>query len=263
MVNKLKLILMKIILREQHGFTSGHKIMDSIIMVAETIHLMHSSKFQVNGSVCGFFQATNGFRQGDPLLPFLFVLIVEVLDDTILFGSATQREAYVIKSVLEDYEKDSRQCMNKKKSRIYFLNTNKRIQAKIEGLLQFGQGSFPIKYLGVPLFAGKLDNRMLEEVVNKCKAKSTLWKNKWLSQAGRIQMIKSVLSTIPIYYMSCYRASSKDLSALDDYVQENCRPNSPIIWTRFGESQTVNSVKVADILNSRKIYILSEKDSLI
>lgn len=44
MVNRLKPILMKIILPEQHGFTPGREITDSIIMAAETIHTMHNSK---------------------------------------------------------------------------------------------------------------------------------------------------------------------------------------------------------------------------
>ncbi|XP_057872052.1 uncharacterized protein LOC131078394 [Cryptomeria japonica] len=48
-----------------------------------------------------------------------------------------------------------------------------------------------------------------------------------------------------------------------DYVQEDCCPNSPIMWKRVGERKSDNGVKVANILNSRKIYILSENDSLI
>lgn len=40
MVNRLKIILDKLISPEQHGFTSGREIADSIITVAETIHTM-------------------------------------------------------------------------------------------------------------------------------------------------------------------------------------------------------------------------------
>lgn len=115
---------------------------------------------------------------------------------------------------------------------IYFLNTNKRIQLKIVGILQYGQDSFPIKYLGVPLFARKLDNRIWEEVVNKCKAKSASWKNKWLSQVGQIQMIKFVLSVVPVYNMSCYRLSCKASSTLDGMLKK-------IIWKGLKEEKNI------------------------
>lgn len=90
-------------------------------------------------------------------------------------------------------------------------------------ILDYGQGCFPIKYLGVPLFAGRVDTKIWEEVINKCQTKSTSWKNKWLTQAGRLQMIRSVLSIVPTYFMSCYRLSSRAATALDGMLKKFIR----------------------------------------
>lgn len=197
-VDRLKLVLDKIVSPEQHGFTPGREIVDSIIRVVETMHSMKRSKMQgmvvkldvskaydqviwyflffvlerfgfdsswincikhcvtsisysiiVNGSIEGFLQAMNGLRQGDPLSTFLFVLMGEILgrnikklvetilwkgvhihdsidpishsqfaDHTILFGEAIEKEAKVMKMLLNDYEKGSRQSMNIDKSMI-------------------------------------------------------------------------------------------------------------------------------------------------
>ncbi|XP_057856252.2 uncharacterized mitochondrial protein AtMg00310-like [Cryptomeria japonica] len=61
---------------------------------------------------------------------------------------------------------------------------------------------------------------MWEDVINKCQVKASSWKNKWLTQAGRIQMIKSVLSAIPIYQMACFRLSFKVAKELDSLFKK-------------------------------------------
>ncbi|XP_057818351.2 uncharacterized protein LOC131031288 [Cryptomeria japonica] len=73
---------------------------------------------------------------------------------------------------------------------------------------------------------------MWEEVVNKCKAKSASWKNKWLSQVGQIQMIKSVLFAVPVYYMSCYKLSCKASLKLDGMLKK-------FIWEGLKEEKKI------------------------
>lgn len=151
----------------------------------------------------------------DPITHLQFV------DDMILFGEALEQEALVIKSTLEQYVEVSSQCMNKIKSQVFFVNTNKRLQYKIAKILEFQIVLFPTKYLGVPLFMGRSNNLMWEEIINKHQAKTSLWKNKWLSQVGRIQMIKYVLSMVPIYSMSYFRLSVQAIGALDGLLKKH------------------------------------------
>ncbi|GLJ18020.1 hypothetical protein SUGI_0317720 [Cryptomeria japonica] len=110
--------------------------------------------------------------------------------------------------------------MNKEKSQVYFLNTSRQVQVRIARHLEYQIDTFPIKYLGVLINTGSKQSQIWEEVINKCKAKSAQWKNRWLSQVGRLTMIKSVLSAIPIYSMSCFRMSYLTSKKLDGMLKK-------------------------------------------
>jgi len=104
----------------------------------------------LNGQSYGFFHSTRGVKQGDPLSPTLFILSAEVLsralnslfddpqfvgygmpkwsanlnhlayaEDTIIFASSHDYSLGNIMVVLQDYEKQSGQKVNKEKSYFY------------------------------------------------------------------------------------------------------------------------------------------------
>lgn len=68
-------------------------------------------------------------------------------------------------------------------------------------------GSFPSMYLGMPLSIGILKKSPWEPVITRFDKKLSLWKCRYLSFGGRITIMKSVLASLPVYFLSCFRCS--------------------------------------------------------
>jgi hypothetical protein len=55
-----------------------------------------------------------------------------------------------------------------------------------------------IKYIGLPLTLGSNKASLWEEIISKFKAKISAWGGQWLTNAGKLTLIKSVMSSLPI-----------------------------------------------------------------
>ena len=116
----------------------------------------------VNGIPSQHFSSSKGIRQGDPLSPFLFVLMDKGLgryikttilegslkglplhnihptplqslfvDDNLLMNTPTAREANKLNSILSDFTEASGMLLNLDKYKLYFLNTPIAVQSHI------------------------------------------------------------------------------------------------------------------------------------
>jgi len=63
----------------------------------------------------------------------------------------------------------------------------------------------PFKYLGMLLGGNHRRSKFWEEVVERVRRRLGRWKGKFISMAGRLYLIKSVLSALPLFYMSLYK----------------------------------------------------------
>jgi hypothetical protein len=68
-------------------------------------------------------------------------------------------------------------------------------------------GTFPFKYLGVPLHHEKLKKEDIQPVVDKTINRIPGWKGKLLSYSARLTFLKACLASIPIYLMSVIKFS--------------------------------------------------------
>eukprot|EP00253_Pinus_taeda_P009353 PITA_09353 len=246
--NRLKPLLPSLVSVEQAGYVEGRQILNNIIQAHKVVHsltinqkvrwilaLVTSSSFSilVNGSPSETFLPSRGLTQGDPLSPFLFILIMEglgryinhakevdkikglqlsyrgqawtnqqLVDDTMLQGIPTVKEAHAFKQILNEFAKASGMEVNLTKSKIFFFNTNIVIQKNITKILGFQRDSLPSKYLGIPLTTKPLHKSIWELIINKMQDKIRKQMVRSLDLAGRLVLIKVVLHSIPVFMLS-------------------------------------------------------------
>jgi hypothetical protein len=76
-------------------------------------------------------------------------------------------------------------------------------------------GSFPFKYLGVPLYFEKLRREDLQPIVDKVMKRITGWKGRLLSYGARLTLLKACLANIPIYLMSIIKFPNWAIKAIN------------------------------------------------
>ncbi|XP_026378122.1 uncharacterized protein LOC113272513 [Papaver somniferum] len=117
----------------------------------------------INGSTFGKFTSEKGLRQGDPLSPFLFLLVSEVL--TMMFVKAE------MEGMLGGFCSSSSVNVVKRnfsKSSFFGVGDAPDIEGLAE-ILVCSCDSFPTQYLGMPLWGKTNSTAKWDRVIELCK----------------------------------------------------------------------------------------------
>jgi len=125
-------------------------------------------------------------------------------DDAAIFASPSNLEIDHLHRILSFFGECSGLKINISKIEIYpiRLDTNTIVQ-----LLQNFPSkvcNFPGKYLGLPLHVRKLRKIDVQPLLDKIGARLSGWKGRFLSSVGRETLVKTVLSSQPIYHMTVF-----------------------------------------------------------
>ncbi|GKV14959.1 hypothetical protein SLEP1_g25757 [Rubroshorea leprosula] len=189
----------------------------------------------INGSPTQQFPVTKGIRQGDPLSPFLFLIVAEGLNglmtaaveknlykgvevgndvvtvthlqfanDTIFFGEASEQNIRIVKCILRTFEMVVGLKINFRKCQLMGIGVEDDWRKKMAYRLGCKEGEFSIKYLGIPIGGDHRRLKMWQPLLDSVMKKLSSWKGRYLSQGGRITLINSMLSSLPVFLMSVY-----------------------------------------------------------
>lgn len=126
----------------------------------------------------------------------------QFVDDTMLQGILTVKEAKAFKQILNDFVMAVGTEVILDKSKVLFFNTNIAIKGNLTRILGFQRDQLPFKYLGMPLTDKPLSKGVWESVINKLQDKVTKWTCRSLNLAWYLVLTKAVLQAIPIFMMS-------------------------------------------------------------
>lgn len=106
--------------------------------------------------------------------------------------------------------------MNRNKSGLILPRRASDIQIRrLVTLTGFSHQSQPFTYLGVPLFKGAKKSFLYDDLIMKVRRKISGWASRLLSPGGRITLLRSVLSSIPLYLFQIMRPPKIILKKLE------------------------------------------------
>lgn len=120
-------------------------------------------------------------------------------DDIVIFAMLSPGELEILQSVLRVFGTASGLNMNMHKSSTILIRCTQEHLQTIESHLPCQVGSFPCKYLGLPLSITNLRKADLLPLIDSIADKLPGWKAALLDRAGRLILVQAVLSAIPVY----------------------------------------------------------------
>lgn len=97
----------------------------------------------------------------------------------------------------------------------------------------------PLFYLGIPLFVGHKKIVYFDKIIEKVEGRIFCWFNKELNHARKIQLISSILNSMPLYTLQVIKSPKKTIDRLEKafniFLWGSTHSNKKIHWSSWSK----------------------------
>nr|GEV00544.1 RNA-directed DNA polymerase, eukaryota, reverse transcriptase zinc-binding domain protein [Tanacetum cinerariifolium] len=136
----------------------------------------------INGSPSKEFKMEQCLRQGDPLSPFLFLIVAEALqyaDDALFFGEWSKSNAVHLVHILSCFHDVSGLKINLAKSSLFGIGISPKDVVNVARAIRCSHDSLPFTYLGLPVGRNLRKVEAWSDVIDRWVIEDGVWQGKW------------------------------------------------------------------------------------
>jgi len=193
--------------------------------------------------------------------------IVQYADDTLLVLRASQRELFKLKGLLESFAQSTGLRVNYKKSCLVPLNLSLEKAQLLAGVFGCKLESLPFTYLGLPLGTTKPRLEHFGSIMSKTERKLNSTSN-FLTHAGRLQLVNSVLSSLPTFAMCTLQVPAAVLDYIDRArrhclwrgSESNAKMKPLVAWKKCSKPKNKGGLGIINLRTQNKALLLKHLD---
>ncbi|KAL2228505.1 UNVERIFIED_CONTAM: hypothetical protein Sindi_1830200 [Sesamum indicum] len=136
-------------------------------------------------------------------------------DDLFLLCRADLDSIRVFKEGLDWFAELSGLRLNVQKTHLIISRSAQNLKDQLLEILGFQEGHLPMRYLGLPLISSRSSISDCQPLISKIDACINGWEGISLSYAGRVEIIKSVLSALSLYWASAFILPKKVINEIE------------------------------------------------